>query len=146
MDLATIIGVVMALVIVFVVQILEGGHASSILLWPSMVLVFGGAFAAGMLTRRWRTPGWLARIGVISYSLYLVHYVLLQAVGPSINGPIGAAAFLVALFGICELTYRYVEVPGQRWGRAPVPITGPAGSPEAAHSASRGNAPHRTSS
>jgi chemotaxis protein MotA len=48
MDLASIIGVVVALIIVFVVQALEGGHASSIMLWPSMLLVFGGAYMAAM--------------------------------------------------------------------------------------------------
>jgi chemotaxis protein MotA len=48
MDLATIIGVVVALVIVFTVQILEGGSPASIILIPSMLLVFGGAFMAGM--------------------------------------------------------------------------------------------------
>jgi chemotaxis protein MotA len=48
MDLATILGVVIALIIVFVVQILEGGHPASIILIPSMVLVFGGAFCAAM--------------------------------------------------------------------------------------------------
>lgn len=48
MDLATIIGVVGGLVIVFSVQILEGGSPISILLWPSMLLVFGGGFAAAM--------------------------------------------------------------------------------------------------
>ena len=48
MDLASIIGVVVALIIVFAVQALEGGHASSIMLWPSMLLVFGGAYCAAM--------------------------------------------------------------------------------------------------
>jgi chemotaxis protein MotA len=48
MDISTIVGVVAALVIVFVVQSLEGGSAASIILIPSMLLVFGGAFAAGM--------------------------------------------------------------------------------------------------
>ena len=48
MDIATIVGVVVALIIVFVVQILEGGHPSSIILIPSMLLVFGGAFCAAM--------------------------------------------------------------------------------------------------
>ncbi|MDR7280479.1 flagellar motor protein [Catenuloplanes atrovinosus] len=48
MDLATIIGVVAALIIVFVVQALEGGHASSIILLPSMLLVFGGGLGAAM--------------------------------------------------------------------------------------------------
>jgi chemotaxis protein MotA len=48
MDISTIVGVVAALAIVFVVQILEGGSPSSIILIPSILLVFGGAFAAGM--------------------------------------------------------------------------------------------------
>jgi chemotaxis protein MotA len=48
MDLATILGVVIALIIVFTVQILEGGHPASIILIPSMLLVFGGAFCAAM--------------------------------------------------------------------------------------------------
>ncbi|BBH64972.1 motility protein A [Actinoplanes sp. OR16] len=48
MDLATIIGIIVGMAIVFIVQILEGGHASSILLWPSMLLVFGGGFCAAM--------------------------------------------------------------------------------------------------
>jgi chemotaxis protein MotA len=48
MDISTIVGVVAALAIVFVVQILDGGEPKSILLIPSMILVFGGAFAAGM--------------------------------------------------------------------------------------------------
>jgi chemotaxis protein MotA len=48
MDISTIVGVVAALAIVFTVQILEGGSPASILLIPSILLVFGGAFAAGM--------------------------------------------------------------------------------------------------
>ncbi|HET6532049.1 MAG TPA: flagellar motor protein [Actinoplanes sp.] len=48
MDIASILGVVVALIIVFVVQALEGGSAGSIILLPSMLLVFGGAFCAAM--------------------------------------------------------------------------------------------------
>jgi chemotaxis protein MotA len=48
MDISTIVGVGVALAIVFVVQILEGGSPGSILLIPSIILVFGGAFFAGM--------------------------------------------------------------------------------------------------
>jgi len=48
MDISTIVGVFAALAIVFTVQILDGGSPASILLIPSMLLVFGGAFAAGM--------------------------------------------------------------------------------------------------
>jgi chemotaxis protein MotA len=48
MDIATIAGVVVAFIIVFTVQILEGGSPASIILLPSMLLVFGGAFCAAM--------------------------------------------------------------------------------------------------
>ncbi|GGN79168.1 motility protein A [Actinoplanes lobatus] len=48
MDLASIVGIVAGLAIVFTVQILEGGSPVSILLFPAMLLVFGGAFAAAM--------------------------------------------------------------------------------------------------
>ena len=48
MDISTIVGVVVGLAIVFTVQILEGGSPASIILIPSMLLVFGGAFMAGM--------------------------------------------------------------------------------------------------
>src|SRR3954469_16265199 len=48
MDISTLVGVVAALVIVFTVHIREGGDPASILLIPSILLVFGGAFAAGM--------------------------------------------------------------------------------------------------
>jgi chemotaxis protein MotA len=48
MDIAALVGVIVGLVIVFAVQALEGGSAASIILIPSMLLVFGGALAAGM--------------------------------------------------------------------------------------------------
>ena len=48
MDLATIIGVAAGLAVVFLVQLVEGGSPLSIMLWPSMLLVFGGGFFAAM--------------------------------------------------------------------------------------------------
>jgi chemotaxis protein MotA len=48
MDISTIVRIIAALAIVFTVQILEGGRPASISLIPSILLVFGGAFAAGM--------------------------------------------------------------------------------------------------
>ncbi|MEV6344497.1 motility protein A [Actinoplanes sp. NPDC051851] len=48
MDISSIVGVVAALAIIFTVQILDGGSPSHILLFPSMLLVFGGAFCAAM--------------------------------------------------------------------------------------------------
>jgi peptidoglycan/LPS O-acetylase OafA/YrhL len=85
------------------------------------LLVFGGAFAAGMLTRGWRTPRLLARLGVLSYSVYLVHWVVLQVVAPvfgwGLPDLLTAAAYASLLLFLCWLTHRYVEVPGQRLGR-----------------------------
>ncbi|GAA3338549.1 hypothetical protein GCM10020358_19060 [Amorphoplanes nipponensis] len=89
--------------------------------------VFGGAFALGRLTRRWPAPPGLARLGLLSYSVYLVHYVLIELLRPWLTGlgerwpalaeaPV-AAAYLAVVVGVSGLTYRFVELPGQRLGR-----------------------------
>jgi peptidoglycan/LPS O-acetylase OafA/YrhL len=79
-------------------------------------------FAAGWAWRHRRIPRWLVGLGTISYSVYLVHPVL-----PAISdGTIGRrqqdnlaleVAFYVVLLPLCVLTYRWIEAPGQRWGR-----------------------------
>ncbi|MCO8271443.1 acyltransferase [Actinoplanes sp. TRM 88003] len=86
--------------------------------------VFAGLFAAGMLTRRWRTPGWLAWIGVVSYSVYLNHYVLLLVMRPLFPAGLGlwsqialVAAYLCVVLTVSWVTHRYLELPGQRWAR-----------------------------
>jgi chemotaxis protein MotA len=48
MDIATLAGLALAFVIVFAVQMLEGGHPGSIMLFPAMLLVFGGSLMAVM--------------------------------------------------------------------------------------------------
>ncbi|MCM4079753.1 acyltransferase family protein [Paractinoplanes hotanensis] len=88
------------------------------------LLVFAGAFAAGLLTRRWRTPRWLAWIGVVSYSVYLNHYVLLLVMRPLFPAGLGLGsqfalglAYLCVVFATSWVTHRYLELPGQRWAR-----------------------------
>ncbi|WP_436519956.1 acyltransferase family protein [Actinoplanes sp. HUAS TT8] len=85
------------------------------------VLTFGGAFAIGRLGRHRRTPSWLSLIGVLSYSIYLVHYVLIQIghrfLESGLPDPFIAVIYLSAVFGISWLTHRYVELPAQRLGR-----------------------------
>lgn len=65
----------------------------------------------------------LAGLGTVSHSVYLVHPLLLAV----IDGTAGRrredswlleVAFCAVLLPVCVLTYRYVEVPGQEWGRA----------------------------
>jgi peptidoglycan/LPS O-acetylase OafA/YrhL len=86
------------------------------------LLVFGGSFAAGILLRHRHTPAWLARIGVISYSVYLIHYALIELCRPllsaNIPDPLLAVGYLSAVLGLSWLTHRYIEVPGQRLGSA----------------------------
>jgi peptidoglycan/LPS O-acetylase OafA/YrhL len=114
------------------------------------LLVFAGVFALGRLTGRWRTPRPLAWLGLISYSIFLLHYVLIQLLSPLLADlgqrlpaaeevPV-VAAYLGVLVGVSWLTHRFVELPGQRlarrWGRWMTVRWGPdarlaAGGPEA---------------
>jgi peptidoglycan/LPS O-acetylase OafA/YrhL len=84
------------------------------------LLVIGGSFAAGMLLRHHRTPFWLARIGVLSYSVYLVHYAVIELGRPVLRSdvpdPLLAAGYLSVVLGVSWLTHRYIELPGQRLG------------------------------
>jgi peptidoglycan/LPS O-acetylase OafA/YrhL len=91
------------------------------------LLVFAGTFAVGMAVRHRRVPRWLAWIGLVSYSIYLVHVPLIQlldpalsALGTRLHGPaelLAVAVFLALLFGLSALSHRYIEEPAQRLGR-----------------------------
>lgn len=76
----------------------------------------------GLLTRRRRIPRMLTGPGTISYSVYLVHPVLLAVIDHTMgrrrqDSPALEVAFYVVLLPLCLLTYRYVEAPSQAWGR-----------------------------
>ena len=97
---------------------------------------------------RWLTTAPFRRMGILSYSIYMVHgFVqlwaddLLRLVGKLAgvrllaqttlpNGPhrelVGATPLMGVIFtllmllvviGVSQLTWRYVEIPGQRWSR-----------------------------
>ncbi|WP_395106367.1 acyltransferase family protein [Actinomadura sp. SCN-SB] len=90
--------------------------------WVIGIAVAGLAFAAGMALRNRRLPRWLLRLGLISYSVYLVHPVVLTifniALGrPSTDTPLMLVPYLVAVLVISNVTYRYAEAPCQRFGR-----------------------------
>ncbi len=91
--------------------------------WIVSFLLAVVTFGAGLALRRRRIPRLLAGLGTISYSVYLVHPVLL-AVSDSTIGRrrhddlVLEIAFYVVLLPLCALTYRYVEAPAQRWGRS----------------------------
>jgi peptidoglycan/LPS O-acetylase OafA/YrhL len=90
--------------------------------WTGSVLLAAVTFAAAWALRHRRIPRWLTGLGTISFSLYLLHPVLLMLSDqfggtPEHDDPLRLTAFTAALIVISTLTYRYVEVPFQRLGR-----------------------------
>jgi len=90
--------------------------------WIVAFLLAVLTFGAGLLSRRRRIPRMLTGLGTISYSVYLVHPVLLAVIDGTIgrrrqDSPALEVAFFGVLLPLCLLTYRYVEAPSQAWGR-----------------------------
>ncbi|GII85671.1 hypothetical protein Ssi03_36610 [Sphaerisporangium siamense] len=94
--------------------------------WLTTVALAGATFAGAMALRGRRMPRALLWLGLVSYSLYLVHHPLLklcvQITGdlrwspPSVQIP-AAVAFLTLILVVSALSYRYVERPAQNLGR-----------------------------
>jgi peptidoglycan/LPS O-acetylase OafA/YrhL len=94
--------------------------------WPAGVALALAFFGAGMLLRRRRVPAWLAWLGAVSYSVYLLHYVLIYLLAGVVDGladrplleRLGlTAVYLAALLGVGWVCYRFVELPFQRLGK-----------------------------
>ncbi|MEU7744779.1 acyltransferase [Nonomuraea sp. NPDC049158] len=83
-------------------------------------------FVVGMALRHRRTPRTLAWLGLVSYSIYVLHPLLLESVEPFWPEPLAVPlsarlAVLVGVMGLLlgasALTRRFVEVPAQRLGK-----------------------------
>ncbi|MBB4911053.1 acyltransferase family protein [Actinophytocola algeriensis] len=90
--------------------------------WIAAFLLAVLTFGVGLVSRHRRIPRWLAGLGTISYSVYLVHPVLLAVSDGTIgrsrqDNPVLEVAFYAVLLPLCVLTYRYIEAPCQKWGR-----------------------------
>ncbi len=94
--------------------------------WAFSIVLAGATFACGIACRHRRIPPVLAWLGAISYSVYLIHPLLLALFLrlPWADGTAGltaqvtlTSAFVAALLCCCSLTYRLVESPMQRAGR-----------------------------
>ncbi|MCG5215543.1 acyltransferase family protein [Streptosporangium sp. KLBMP 9127] len=94
--------------------------------WITTIVLAAATFALGMALRRRRVPAFLAWLGLISYSVYLLHHPMLRVI-VKITGDLRqsswwvqltAAVLIVAvILAASWATYRLVEVPMQRMGR-----------------------------
>ena len=94
--------------------------------WATSVLLAGATFGVGLAVRRARVPRWCAWLGMISYSVYLLHPLVFDAYRsiPALHRrhtmP-GQALFFAGLvavvIGLSALTYYFVEKPMQGLGR-----------------------------
>jgi peptidoglycan/LPS O-acetylase OafA/YrhL len=94
--------------------------------WFITLALAGGTFAGAMALRHRALPRFLVWLGLISYSVYLLHHPLLKLVY-AVAGDVRAmqpvvqvmlsAGFVALTLGLSWLTYRYVELPMQRLGR-----------------------------
>ncbi|MYS94723.1 putative membrane protein [Streptomyces chartreusis NRRL 3882] len=90
--------------------------------WILSFLLAVLTFGVGLAVRRRLIPRPLMWLGTISYSVYLVHPVLLAVTDGTIgrwreNKPLLELAFYAVLLPLCVMTYRYIEAPGQAVGR-----------------------------
>ena len=94
--------------------------------WATSVLLAGATFGAGLAVRRWRIPRWCAWLGMISYSVYLLHplvfnlYRSIPVLHRKHTMPdqvLFFAGLLAVISALSALTYYLVEKPMQRLGR-----------------------------
>jgi peptidoglycan/LPS O-acetylase OafA/YrhL len=81
--------------------------------WLAAYVMFVGAYFARWAV--WPRPTlWLGRI---SYSLYLLHLLVLSlVVNAAVAGYTGASLAIAGSLAIASLTWRFVELPGQKVG------------------------------
>ncbi|MGW0421753.1 acyltransferase family protein [Streptomyces sp. NPDC003015] len=90
--------------------------------WIVAFLLAVLTFGVGLASRGRRVPPVLTGLGTISYSVYLVHPVLLAVIDSTLgrrrqDSLVLEVAFFAALLPVCLLTHRCIEAPGQAWGR-----------------------------
>ncbi|MEV5413837.1 acyltransferase [Thermopolyspora sp. NPDC052614] len=94
--------------------------------WLPTIALAAATFAGAMALRRRRVPRPLVWLGLISYSLYLLHHPMLRwlvaivgdvrALPPAAQLAL-AAGYLAVVLAVSRLTYGFVELPMQRLGR-----------------------------
>jgi peptidoglycan/LPS O-acetylase OafA/YrhL len=94
--------------------------------WFFALVLAGLTFGGGLLLRHWRVPRLLSWLGLISYSIYLLHPLLIQVFYNRVwHGHhysfgmqvVMSAVFVIALVALSSVTYLLVEKPMQDVGR-----------------------------
>jgi peptidoglycan/LPS O-acetylase OafA/YrhL len=120
---AAVVAVVVAIVPFFAVR---AGWWAYPHVWIATLVLAAATFAIGMALRHRAVPRVLVWLGLISYSVYLLHHPLLKLFvtvfgDPRKQSPITqsllAVAFVALVLCCSWLTYRFVERPMQRLGR-----------------------------
>jgi peptidoglycan/LPS O-acetylase OafA/YrhL len=107
--------------------------------WATSVLLAGATFGIGLAVRHCRVPGWCAWLGMISYSVYLLHPLVFNAYRsiPVLHRQhtmpdqvLFFAGLVAVIIGLSALTYYLIEKPMQRLGhRVAARFPNPTGTP-----------------
>ncbi|MGP4024046.1 acyltransferase family protein [Actinomadura sp. 3N407] len=92
------------------------------LVWCGALVLAAVTFAAAWRLRERRFPRWATGLGTISFSVYLLHPLLLMVAAQflGISGRedvVGLAFFLLVLLAVSWASHRWIEAPAQRLGR-----------------------------
>ncbi|TDC82159.1 acyltransferase [Actinomadura sp. 7K507] len=95
---------------------------SAQLVWGGAVVLAAVTFAAAWRLRDRRFPRWATGLGTISFSLYLLHPLLLMVAAQFLNisgreDVVGLAFFFLVLLAVSWASHRWIEAPAQRLGR-----------------------------
>ena len=94
--------------------------------WVTSFLLAGATFGAGLALRHVRWPRALTWLGLISYSVYLLHPLVIEVYHHLAwshrhytvwQQVLLSAGLVVVLIAVCSLTYLFVERPMQEVGR-----------------------------
>ena len=94
--------------------------------WATSVLLAGATFGLGLAVQHRKVPRWCAWLGMISYSVYLLHPLVFDAYRsvPALHRPhtlpvqgLMFAGCVAVIIGLSAVTYYLVERPMQRLGR-----------------------------
>ena len=109
--------------------------STDLVITPTILAIGAGSIIFGVQRpHAFSAKFWLpfARIGELSYGIYLLHPLVLYVIAPLLRGSNfvgGYLLFVIATAALAELSYRYLERPANRWirgmGNRPGPLPAP---------------------